>query len=399
MKRNTILSLLVIIGLLCSCGADHQQMPAANGADEAAPVLLAIDSSDFGATASGTAKLYTLSNSNGMMVRITNYGGIITELHTKDRNGKQANIALGLPTLADYQAGHPYFGAIIGRYGNRIGGATFSLDGLSYDLAKNNGPNSLHGGEQGFDKQLWLAKSNIGPVKSVDKQVEAVQLILSRVSPAGEENYPGNLAVTVVYSLTADDRLHIEYRAETDAATPINLTNHTYFNLKGAGKGNILDHLLTIAADSITPVDATLIPTGALMDVTGTPFDFRTPRRIGQAVDDTLNQQIAFGGGYDHNFVLQDQTAQLHQAATVYEPASGRYLETWTTEPGVQFYCGNFLDGSLQAVTGEPYLKRGGFCLETQHYPDAPNQSNFPNTILRPGEVYHSVTEYRFGVR
>lgn len=345
---------------------------------------------EYGQTEEGPAQLFTLKNSNGMKVEITNYGGIITRLFVPGRNGTLDDVVLGFDSLAGYQGEHPYFGAIIGRYGNRIAKGKFSIDGKVYTLAINNDPNALHGGPSGFHKHLWKVSEIKGD--------GYVGLELSRVSKDMEEGYPGNLNVTVRYLLNNRNELLIEYEATTDQPTVVNLTNHSYFNLKGAGKGDILDHELMIAADKFTPVDKTLIPTGELRPVEGSPFDFRTPTAIGARVN-ADDEQIRFGGGYDHNFVLNRQGTGLHLAATVYEPSTGRFMEVLTEEPGIQFYCGNFLNGSNVGKGGVKYDYRTGFCLETQHFPDSPNRKDFPSTLLKPDEKYRTSTIYRFSVK
>ncbi len=334
-----------------------------------------------------SVQLFTLKNKNGIEVSITNYGGIITSLKTFDGKGLLADVALGFDTLERYLQPHPYFGAIIGRYGNRIGKARFTLDGVTYTLAKNNGENSLHGGNQGFDKKLWKARAEQGP--------SAQTLVLEYTSPDGEEGYPGTLRTEVRYTLSDDDSLRIGYRATTDKKTVVNLTNHTYFNLAGQGNGDILNHEIEIRASRFTPVDAGLIPTGELRSVEGTPFDFRKPHRIGERIE-ARDEQIKLGGGYDHNFVLDRQGDGLSMAARVVEPSTGRALEVWTTEPAMQFYTGNFLDGTITGKGGKVYPRRSGFCLETQHYPDSPNQPAFPSTVLEPGQEYRSATVWKF---
>ncbi|MEM1228497.1 MAG: aldose epimerase family protein [Planctomycetota bacterium] len=340
-----------------------------------------------------SVSLYTLENANGVQIKVTQYGGIVTSIRIPDRNGVMADVALGYDSLEQYinAPDKPYFGAIVGRYGNRIAKGEFTIDGEKYPLATNNGPNHLHGGNLGFDKVIW----DIEP-----KQMEGRPgLELSYTARDGEEGYPGNLSVTVTYQLTDDNEWVIQYSATTDAPTPVNLTQHTYFNLAGEGSKTVLDHELMIAADHFTPVDETLIPTGVLQPVESTPFDFRVAKTIGRDIE-IENQQLAFGLGYDHNFVLSGSPGRegLTLAARVTEPTSGRTLEVHTTEPGIQFYCGNFLDGRLVGKSGRPYQHRSGFCLETQHFPDSPNQDAFPTTILRPGERYESTTVYRFGV-
>lgn len=341
-----------------------------------------------------TAELYTLQAPSGLEAQITNYGGIVVRLLVPDRDGQLVNVSLGFDEVEDYVAKNPYFGALIGRIGNRVAHGRFELDGETYRLATNNDPGGvpchLHGGTVGFDKVLWTATPT-----AVDGQPS---LHLAYTSPDGEEGYPGTLTVEVVYTLTRDNALRIHYRATTDKATPVNLTNHTYFNLKGAGRGDVLDHQLQLAASSFTPVGPDMIPTGEIAAVAGTPFDFTSPHSLGARVNDDHTQLIA-GGGYDHNFVIDRDGPGLAFAARVIEPASGRVMEVLTTEPGVQLYGGNFLDGSLQSPEGLPYVYRGAFCLETQHYPDAPNQPDFPSIILRPGEVYDTITVYKFSTQ
>jgi aldose 1-epimerase len=344
-------------------------------------------SASFGKTSDGTeVQLFTLSNAHGLKVGITNYGGTVTSLLVPDKAGKLGDVVLGFDNVSGYQSPEflksgPYFGALIGRYGNRIAKGKFTLDGKEYTLAKNNGENTLHGGKKGFDKVVWQAE----PGSSADGQT----LKLTYLSKDGEEGYPGNLNVTVVYTLTNDDALKIDYSATTDKATPVNLTNHAYFNLSGGQ--DVLGHQVTIRADRYNVVDAGLIPTGELRPVKGTPFDFTTPHTIGERIG-----QVP--GGYDHNWAL-NETSGLHAAATVYEPTTGRTMEVTTTEPGLQFYTGNFLDGSLKGKGGTVYGKHAGFCMETQHFPDSPNQPKFPSTILKPGQTLQSSTVYKFGVR
>lgn len=344
-----------------------------------------VSKAPFGKTRDGVAAdLYTLSNDHGVTVKITTYGGIITHLITPDKKGKPGDITLGYDTLDGYLDFTPYFGAITGRFANRIGKARFRLNGKEYTLAQNNGRNHLHGGLVGFDKVVWDAASFRTP--------SAVGVKLSYVSKDGEEGYPGNLAVTVTYSLSNQNALKIDYQAETDAATVLNLTNHAYFNL--AGKGDVLDHVMMINADAYTPTDAEQIPTGAVASVAGTPLDFRTPTAIGARIDADF-EALAFGKGYDHNWVVKGKAGQLRLAAAVSEPSSGRKMEVLTTQPAIQLYTGNVLDGRAKGK-GHSYGKRSGFCLETQHYPDGPNQPNFPSTVLNAGEVYHEVTVFKF---
>jgi aldose 1-epimerase len=342
----------------------------------------------FGKTPEGTeVDLYTLTNAKGMTAKITNYGGIVTELVVPDRDGKLENVVLGFDNFKDYLAGHPFFGALAGRVANRIGGAKFTLDGKEYKLAANNGPNSLHGGKKGFDKMVWKAE----PQETADGH--AVKL--SYVSPDGEEGYPGTLSATVTYTLTNQNELKIDYKATTDKATPVNLTHHGYFNLANPKTGNALGHVLMIAADSYTPVDDTLIPTGEIKPVKGTPLDFTKPETIGARIAELKGNP----GGYDHNYVLRGGGKGLTPAARVYEPKSGRVMVVLTTEPGVQFYSGNFLDGKQKGHGGVVYGKHHGFCLETQHFPDSVHHANFPSTILRPGQTYTQTTVYRFSAK
>jgi len=341
----------------------------------------------FGKTADErTIDLYTLTNSHGMRVAITNYGGIIVSIVVADRNGKPGDVVLGFDNLEGYLSKEPYFGALIGRYGNRIGNARFKLDGAEYKLPANDGPNSLHGGLRGFDKRVWTAREIHG---------EHPALELTYLSKDGEEGYPGNLSAKVVYSLTEDNALRIDYTATTDKDTVLNLTNHSYFNLAGEGNGDILKHEIMINADRFTPIDSTLIPTGELRKVENTPFDFRRPALIGTRVD-ANDEQIKFGKGYDHNYVLSRSGAGLSLAARVTDSESGRVLEVRTTQPGLQFYTGNFLDGSIHGKGGKPYGRRSAFCLETQHFPDSPNKPSFPSTVLKPGETYRESTVFRF---
>jgi len=341
----------------------------------------------FGTMPDGRAvESFTLTNANGIEVTAIPYGAIITSLKTPDRSGQRGDIVLGFDSLDGYLKEHPYFGAIVGRYGNRIAGGRFTLDGQTYTLAKNNGPNHLHGGIKGFDKVLWEA----APIGSNG-------VVFSRTSADGEEGYPGNLKVRVTYTLTDKNELIVDYLATTDKATPVNLTQHSYFNLSAGKSEDILGHELTINADRYTPVDATLIPTGELASVQGTPFDFRKPVAIGKRID-ADHPQLANGKGYDHNWVLNRTGSGLQIAARVADPASGRTLEVRTTEPGMQFYAGNFLDGTLKGKGGQVYKRRSGFCLETQHFPDSPNQPKFPSTTLKPGQEYRSQTVFTFGV-
>jgi len=337
-----------------------------------------------------TAFLYTLKNKNGMEATITNYGGIVVSLMAPDSHGTMKDIVLGYDSLSSYVANNPYFGALIGRYGNRIGKGTFKLNDVQFKLAANNGENHLHGGLKGFDKVLWEVRELEGqPGKS---------LVLRYHSEDGEEGYPGRLSVRVVYALSDSNELKIDYEATTDKPTVVNLTHHSYFNLAGAGNGDILGHELEIMGDTFTPVDDGLIPTGELKAVKDTPMDFTTPSTIGARVA-ARDVQIQRGGGYDHNWALNKPAGTFGLAARVSEPTSGRVMEVWTTEPGLQFYSGNFLDGSNIGKGGVSYKHRYGFCLETQHFPDSPNKPSFPSTVLNPGETYTSSTLYRFLTR
>ncbi len=341
----------------------------------------------FGTVQPGTmVELYTLTNDNGVTVTLTNYGGIIVSLHTPDRSGQPGDIVLGFDNLDDYQTRSPYFGCITGRFANRIAGGKFQLKGKEYTLAQNNGQNHLHGGKVGFDKVVWSAD----PFSSPD----AVGVALSYLSPDGEEGYPGNLSVTVTYTLTNDNTFEIDYKATTDQATILNLTNHTYFNLTGEGK--ILDHELMLNADRFTPVDDSAIPLGELRPVTGTPLDFLQSTRIGDRID-VDDEQMRRGLGYDHNWVVNGTPGELRLAAVLREPSTGRTVEVHTTQPGVQFYSGNLMPESLPGKEGKTYPRRGGVCLETQHFPDSPNQPSFPSAVLEPGQTYHEVTVFKFG--
>lgn len=342
----------------------------------------------FGKTSDGQdVDLFSLTNKNGMVVKILNYGGRITQLWVPDKNGKMEDVVLAYEDLKGSMTDKSYLGVIVGRYANRIGNAKFTLDGVEYKLAANDNGNQLHGGLQGFDKVIWNAE----PIKNKN----SVSLKLSYLSKDGEEGYPGNLSVTVIYTLAESNELQMDYFATTDKRTVINLTNHAYFNLAGAGRGDILDHVMTINAEKFTPVDANLITTGELATVKGTPMDFTTPTSIGARINEKYEQLIK-GRGYDHNWVLNKKDDSLTLAAKVYEPKSGRILEVLTTEPGIQFYSGNFLDGSIIGKNGMVYKHRYGFCLETQHFPDSPNKPQFPSVVLNPGEKYFSKTIYKF---
>ena len=345
----------------------------------------------FGKTSAGApVELYTLSNVHGMKVEIMTYGGAVVSLMAPDRHGQFADVVLGMDSVAGYQKQTAFFGALIGRYGNRIGHGQFQLDGQTYKLPKNDGDNTLHGGPQGFDKRIWKVH-----------KAQGTAIELTYVSHDGEEGFPGTLTATVIYTLTARNELKLDYSATTDKDTVVNLTNHSYFNLAGAGEGNILQDQLTLYADRFTPVDAGLIPTGELRAVAGTPFDFTKPTAIGARIGEN-DPQLQYAKGYDHNWVINkgnQADGPLTKAAEVYDPASGRVLEVFTTEPGVQFYTGNFLDGTIHGKGGKVYPFRGAVCLETQHFPDSPNKPEFPSTELKAGQTYHSTTVYRFSAR
>jgi aldose 1-epimerase len=347
-----------------------------------------ITKSAFGKLDDGTpVDLYTLRNRTGIEAKVITYGGIIVSLTTPDRNGKYDDIVLGFDSLASYVHDSPYFGAIVGRYANRIANGRFTLDGKTYQLPINNPPNSLHGGDRGFDKAVWEA----APFDRAD----GVGLVLSHTSPDGDQGYPGTVRAQVTYTLTDKNELSVAYHATSDKATPINLSQHSYFNLGGARR-DVLAHVLTLNADRYTPVDSTLIPTGKLASVAGTPFDFRTPTAIGARINDN-DEQLRYGHGYDHNFVLVRAATGLTHAAHVLEPTTGRTLDVYTDQPGLQFYTGNFLDGTLHGKQGHVYGFRYALCLETQHFPDSPNEPSFPSTILRPGAAFASRTVFVFG--
>jgi aldose 1-epimerase len=378
------LTLLCIFLTFASCKPQEAE-PVPAKAKEAS-----VSKAMFGTAPDGTTvDVYTMTNPSGMEVRAITFGGIITSLRVPDRDGRFDDVALGFDKMEDYLKNPAYFGAIIGRYGNRIGGGRFTLDGQTYKLATNNGPNHLHGGVKGFDKVVWQAESF--------KKGDLVGIVFTHTSPDGDEGYPGALSMRVTYTLTPRNEIEVDYEATTDKPTPVNLTQHTYFNLAGDGSRDVLDHVLTLQASRYTPVNASLIPSGGLATVEGTPFDFRMPTSIGSRID-ANDVQIRYGNGYDHNFVVDRPGDGLVPAAHVMEPMTGRVLEVRTTEPGMQFYTGNFLDGTLTGKGGHVYKRRMGFCLETQHYPDSPNKPSFPNTILRPGETYRSKTVFAFSV-
>lgn len=381
-KRTTLAALLALACLVPAC-KNGTETPRATAAGEGGPTM-DVRKELFGRLPDGTAvDIYTLTNKAGLEARIMTYGAILVSLKIPDRAGALADVNLGFDSLEGYLGTHPYFGAIIGRYGNRIAKARFTLDGAEYRLAVNNNENTLHGGLKGFDKVVWTAE----PVRGE----KGAGLKLTYLSKDGEEGYPGNLAVTVVYTLTDANELEIRYEATTDKPTVLNLTNHAYWNLKGEGDGDILGHVLRLEADRITAVDSpvNLIPTGEIAPVAGTPFDFTAPHAIGERI-------AAVEGGYDHNFVLKSGGGALSLAARVEEPESGRVMEVWTDQPAIQLYTGNFLDGSVIGKGGKAYKKHYAFCLETQHFPDSPNHPNFPSTVLRPGETFRSVSVYRF---
>jgi aldose 1-epimerase len=344
----------------------------------------------FGQLADGSpVEIFTLTNANGVEVRTMPYGAVIVSLRVPDRAGRIDDVVLGFDTLDGYLARTTYFGAVVGRYGNRIAKGQFTLDGRSYQLATNNGPNHLHGGVKGFDKQLWHAEP-------FDRDGR-VGVAYTLTSADGDQGYPGTLNVKVTYTLSPANELTVEYEGTTDRSTVINLTQHSFFNLAGDGSGDILGHKLTLDADRFTPVDATLIPTGEPAPVDGTPFDFRQPATIGARID-ADHPQLRHGTGYDHNWVINGSPGTLRHAARVEDPSTGRTLDVSTTEPGVQFYAGNFLDGTITGKSGHVYKRRAGLCLETQHFPDSPNKPQFPSTVLRPGETYRSRTVFTFGV-
>lgn len=391
MNRNTKTT-LAFVALGTAAAAAATLVLTGTGRAAAAPArapkrAAGIVKAPFGKTTDGTpVEIYTLTNTRGASAKIMTYGATLTELHVPDRNGILGDVVLGFDNLADYIKGSPFFGSTVGRYANRIAGGKFSLDGQTYTLAVNNGPNHLHGGLKAFDKKVWKS----APVQSADGP--AVRFTL--VSPDGDEGYPGTLNVAVTYTLTNRNGLRIDYSATTDKATPVNLTNHSYFNLTG-NKRDVLGHVATFRADRYTPVDDTSIPSGRIAPVAGTPFDFSRPHTIGARINQIGKAPT---NGYDHNYV-KNGGAKLALAATVYEPTTGRVLSMYTSEPGFQFYTGNFLDGTLRGKNNVKYDKHDAFCLEAQHYPDSPNKSNFPSTILRPGQTYRQRTEYAFSTR
>ena len=377
MKMKNALATLALSAMSCAAIAATQE---------------SIECKAYGKTPDGQkVSIYNLKNKRGAEAEIINYGGIVVCLKVPDRDGVMGDVVLGYDHLKDYVKSSPYFGALIGRYGNRIAKGRFELDGKTYQLATNDGPNALHGGVKGFDKVVWEAKpllTKVGPA-----------LELTYVSKDGEEGYPGRLSVKAVYTLTQENELRLDFTAATDRETIVNLTHHSYFNLAGAGNGDILKHIVTIPADKFTPVDKALIPTGELCPVNGTPFDFREPMAIGARIADS-HEQVQIGKtGYDHNWVIDKAPGKLGRVAKVYEPTSGRVMEVLSTEPGLQFYSGNFLDGSNVGKGGKAYHFRTGFCMEPQHFPDSPNHANFPSVVLKPGEVYKNTIIYRFSTK
>lgn len=380
---SAAMSAAFILALIPGLPACKKELPAtAESPPKKGLPHMKVTKEPFGSLADGTAvELYTLTNDKGLKARLMTYGATLVSLDVPDKNGQPADVVLGYDNLESYVKNSPYFGSIVGRYGNRIAKGRFTLDGVTYKLATNNGENHLHGGLRGFDKVVWKAMSV--------KEDDGVGVKFAYLSKDGEEGYPGNLNATVIYALTNDNGLRISYELTTDKATPVNLTHHSYFNLAGEGNGDILGHELMLDADKYTPVDKGLIPTGELAPVKGTAMDFTVPAAIGSRI-----AQVE--GGYDHNFVLNKGAAAMGLAARVFEPTSGRHMEIYTTEPGIQFYSGNFLDGTITGKSGKAYPKHSGFCLETQHFPDSPNKPNFPSTILEPGRIYKSLTIHKF---
>jgi len=383
LRASLIFSIFLI--LILNSGCKKESATPDDAGQTKGTTNMLVKKEPFGSLPDGSAvELYTLTNQHGLKARLMTYGAILVSLEVPDRNGNPADIVLGYDSLDEYVRNNPYFGAIVGRYGNRIAKGRFAIDGVTYSLATNNGENHLHGGLKGFDKVVWQAE----PVE----EAGAVGVKLSYLSKDGEEGYPGNLSVSVIYTLTDADELKIHYEASTDKATPVNLTHHSYFNLAGQGSGDILGHELMLEADRYTPVDDGLIPTGELAPVKGTPMDFTAAMTIGSRLGQVK-------GGYDHNYVLTGGGGKMTLAARVYEPSSGRVMEILTVEPGIQFYSGNFLDGTITGKSGKVYQKHYGFCLETQHFPDSPNKSHFPSTILIPGQRYSTLTIHKFFVK
>jgi aldose 1-epimerase len=384
MNKQAYLLCFPVILFFFACNNSSNSVSKGEAGQSATDSMKAsITEKPFGNYYNAPVTEYTLTNSSGMQASILNYGGTITKLMVPDRNGKMGDVVLGFETFGGYmQKKDPYIGALVGRYANRIANAKFTMDGKTYKLAPNNFGNSLHGGNVGFDKVIWNTE-----------KIGDSSLKLTYQSKDGEEGYPGNLNVQVIYTLGADNSLKIDYTATTDQATPVNLTNHSYFNLSAGKDSTVLDHVLKLDADKYTPVNDQLIPTGQIANVKGTPLDFTTPKPIGKDIGSVK-------GGFDHNWILNKRGTELQEAATVYDPGSGRYMEVLTTQPGIQFYSGNFLNGDLQLTKeGQIYIPHSGLCLETQHYPDSPNEPSFPNTILRPGETYRQTTVYKFSVK
>ncbi|MGA9591235.1 MAG: aldose epimerase family protein [Salegentibacter sp.] len=388
LKSGFSLLLVLCLGLFVQCKSDKKDSSEAETA-EAKTERPAMTKEDFGTTPEGEkVEQYTLKNEKGMEVKIITYGGRITNLTAPDKNGEYEDVVLGFDSIEDYVKDNPFFGALIGRYGNRIANGKFTLDGKEYDLAKNDGSNHLHGGVRGFDKVIWTAEETPDSTNS---------LKLTYTSKDMEEGYPGNLDVTVTYTLNDDNSLDVDYEATTDKKTVVNLTQHSYFNLTGDFSNKILNTVVEIDADKFIPINETLIPTGEIKDVEGTPFDFRQPKAIGKEIESD-NQQLKRAGGYDHCWVLNDQDSGVRFASSAYDPESGRFMQVYTDEPGLQFYTGNFLDNTLPAKGGGTYAKRSGFCMETEHYPDSPNQKGFPSVVLNPGEKYSSHATFKFSV-
>jgi len=383
---------IVLLAMAVACKPKTDSVTeTTNTISDTTKTMASITKASFGKLPDGQEiTLYTVTNKNGVEMKVMNYGAIITSLKTPDKNGVLEDIVLGYDSLAGYLKESPFFGAVVGRYGNRIAKGKFTLDGKEYTLAINNGVNALHGGVKGFDKVFW----NIEEVPSA----EGPALKLSYLSKDMEEGYPGNLKAEVIYTLTDNNELRFDYTATTDKTTVVNLTQHSYFNLTGNAKRDILDHELMLTSDEIVPIDKTLIPTGKLRKVANTPFDFTSPQVIGKRINDK-DEQIEMGGGYDHCFVLRDASDSLKLAAVLTEPTSGRKVEVYTTEPGIQFYSGNFLTGSITGKGNVVYARRFGLCLETEHFPDSPNQKQFPSVVLKPGETYKTSTVYKFGVK
>ncbi len=386
MRTRVLLNLVLAVTAVIMFGCEKKEAGAAEKPEVKEKKKMSITKESFGQTPDKqTVVLYTLTNPNGVKAKITSYGAILVSLETPDKNGNIADIILGFDTLDGYLKEHPYFGVIVGRYANRIGAAKFELNDVEYKLAANNGANHLHGGIKGFDKVVW----NVEDVKAAD---DTAAVKLSYLSKDGEEGYPGSLNCSVTYTLTKDNELKIEYEAQTDKTTIVNLTNHAYWNLAGQGNGDILGHELTLNADKYTPVDEGLIPTGEIKEVKDSPMDFTKSMTIGSRISQVT-------GGYDHNYVLNSGGGKLALAAKVYEPTTGRVMEIYTSEPGIQLYSGNFLDGSITGKSGKVYKKHYAFCLETQHFPDSPNKPQFPSVVLKPGEKYQTVTVHKFSTK